>query len=79
MTTERSERTLRAFQERTPFHPFTVALVSGHRFQVDHPEARVLRGGVAVLIDKGGAPTLFNHESVGPFVGEPLPSESASN
>jgi hypothetical protein len=55
---------LRAFQRRTPFRPFTVELVSGHRFQVDHPEALVLRDGVAVYVAPGGYPTLFDHEGV---------------
>jgi hypothetical protein len=66
------ERTLRAFQRRTPFRAFTVALVNGDRFQVDHPEALVLRGGVAVFITADGVPTLFDHESVSQSVGEAL-------
>ena len=67
------ERSLRAFQRRSPFRPFTVALVNGDRFQVDHPEALVLRDGVAVFIATGGVPMLFDHTSVSQFVGEPLP------
>jgi hypothetical protein len=66
------ERSLRAFQRRTPFRSFTVALVNGDRFQVDHPEALVLRDGVAVFIAAGGVPTLFDHRSVSQMVGEPL-------
>ena len=57
---------------RTPFRPFTVALGNGDHFQVDHPQALVLRGGVAVFITADGVPTLFDHESVSQFVGEPL-------
>jgi hypothetical protein len=64
MTDKNFDRTLRAFQRRSPFHPFTVALVNGDRFQVDHPEALVIRDGVAVFIAAGGVPTLFDHESV---------------
>ena len=64
------DRSLRAFQRRAPFHPFTVALVSGERFQVDHPEALVVRDGVAVFIAAGGAPMLFDHESVSDLSGE---------
>lgn len=64
MTTEHFERTLRAFRRRSPFRAFTVELVSGDRFQVDHPEALVLRDGVAVFIGKGGYPVLFDHEGV---------------
>jgi hypothetical protein len=71
------ERTLRAFQRRVPFRPFTVALVNGDRFQVDHPEALVLRGGVAVFITAEGVPTLFDHESVSQMIGETLEQPTA--
>jgi hypothetical protein len=50
-----------------------IALVNGDRFQVDHPEALVVRDGVAVFIAAGGVPTLFDHTSVSQLVGEPLP------
>jgi hypothetical protein len=70
------ERSLRAFQRRTPFRSFTVALVSGDHFQVDHPEALVLRDGVAVFIAAGGIPTLFDHSSVSQLVGEPLAQQT---
>lgn len=66
------ERSLRASQRRTPFRPFTVALVNGDRFHVDHPEALILRDGLAVFVAAGGVPTLFDHESVSQLVGEPL-------
>jgi hypothetical protein len=66
------ERSLRAFQRRTPFLPFTVALVNGDGFQIDHPEALVIRDGVAVFVAAGGVPTLFDHESVSQLIGEPL-------
>jgi hypothetical protein len=71
MDVSQFERSLRAFQRRTPFQSFTVALVNGDRIQVDHPEALVLRDGVAVFIAAGGIPTLFDHSSVSQFVGEP--------
>ncbi len=70
MTPKHFERTLRAFQRRAPFRPYTVELVSGDRFQVDHPEALVLRDGVAVFIAAGGVPTLFDHEGVCQIVGK---------
>lgn len=72
MNTENFDRSLRAFQRRTPFKVFTVELVSGHRFQVDHPEALVLRDGVAVLVAKGGVPVLFDHEGVSQILGESM-------
>lgn len=71
------QRSLRAFQRRTPFKTFIVALVNGDRVQIDHPEAMVLRGGVAVFIAADGTPTLFDHESVSEFIGEPLEQASA--
>ena len=77
MDTGSFERSLRAFQRRTPFRPFTVALVNGDTFQVDHPEALVVRGGVAVYVSAGGEPTLFDHESVSQLSGEPLGQTSA--
>jgi hypothetical protein len=72
MDTGQFERSLRAFQRRAPFRSFTVALVNGGRFQIDHPEALVLRDGLAVFIAAGGVPTLFDHTSVSQLVGEPL-------
>jgi hypothetical protein len=72
MTIDNFDRTLRAFQRRSPFKAFTVELVSGHRFQVDHPEALVLRDGVAVFVAKGGVPVLFDHEGVSQISGEPM-------
>jgi hypothetical protein len=65
------QRSLQAFQRQTPFRPFTVALVNGDRFQVDHPEALVARAGVAVFIAADGQPWLFDHESVSQFNREP--------
>lgn len=71
------DRSLRAFQKRVPFRPFTVAFVNGDRIQVDHPEALVVRDGVAVYIAAGGVPTLFDHESVRQFIGEQADKASA--
>jgi hypothetical protein len=51
--------------------------VNGDRFQVDHPEALVLRDGVAVFVAAGGVPTLFDHDSVSQLIAEPLPKQSA--
>ena len=70
MTPDHFDRTLRALQRRKPFRPFTVELVSGDQFQVDHPEALVLRDGVAVFIAAGGTPVLFDHESVSQMIGD---------
>ena len=70
MTLDNFDRALRAFQRRHPFRTFTVELVSGDRFQVDHPEALIVRAGVAVFVDRSGVPTIFDHEGVSQFIGE---------
>lgn len=69
MQSEAFERSLRAFSRRVPFQPFEVELVSGSRFTVDHPEALVFRGGLAVYIAPDGTPTLFDHEGVSQLSG----------
>ena len=70
MTHDSFERALRAFQQRTPFRPFSVEFVSGERIAIDHPEALIVRAGVAVFISSKGVPTLFDHESVSELIGE---------
>ncbi len=69
MAPENFERSLRAMVRRAPFQPFTVELQSGDRIEVDHPEAMVYRGGLAVYINSQGVPTLFDHESVCRLIG----------
>jgi hypothetical protein len=70
MEAENFDRTLTAFKRRSPFRPFTVALVNGDRFDVDYPEALVIRDGVAVYVAAGGVPVLFDHEGVSQVVGD---------
>ena len=70
MTSENFDKTLRAYQKRTPFRSFTVRFVSGEQIDVDHPEALVIRGGVGVYLSPAGVPTLFDHESVSEVIGE---------
>jgi len=77
MVAENFTRTLRAFTKLTPFKSFTVELVSGDRIQVDHPEALVFRGGVAVFISADGTPTIFDHEGVAQVTGETERAASA--
>ena len=69
MTGESFEKSLRALVRRRPFQPFTVELVSGDRFEVDHPEALVYRGGLAVYVTPEGVPTLFDYEGVSQLIG----------
>lgn len=70
MTAERFEQMLDALSERSPFQPFTVELVGGHEFEVDHPRAMVVRDGVAVYIRPGGIRVWLDHESVARIVGD---------
>jgi hypothetical protein len=70
MTAENFDRVLNTFASQTPFHPFTVELLNGHRFEVDHPRAFVNRDGVAIFVAPGGIPVLFDHESVLRFIGD---------
>lgn len=71
MTAEHFDKTMQAYRLRKPFRPFCVRFVSGEHVDVDHPEAIVVRGGVAVYLSPGGVPTLFDHESVSEVIGEP--------
>ena len=64
------DSTIRSFRDRTTFHPFTVALVNGDRFEVDHPEAIVVRDGVALYVGPGGVPVVFDHEGVNEIIGD---------
>jgi hypothetical protein len=70
MTAENFDKTLQAYQKRRPFRSFLVRFVSGEHIEVGHPEASVIRGGVAVYISATGVPTLFDHESVSEVVGD---------
>jgi len=44
--------------------------MSGESIQVDHPEALVVRGGLAVYISSRGTPTILDHGSVTRVIGE---------
>jgi hypothetical protein len=71
MTAENFDRILQALAQRQPFQVFAVELHGGHRFEVDHPRALVVRDGVAVFLAPGGVPIWFDHTSVNQFVGAP--------
>ena len=70
MTVDNFDQTIAAFRTRSPFRPFTVALVNGDRFDVDHREALVVRDGVAIYVAPGGVPIIFDHEGVSRFIGD---------
>jgi hypothetical protein len=77
MTAEHFQTTVRAFQRRSPFKPYVVELVSGDRVHVDHPEALVIRGGVAVFVSSSGEPVIFDHEGVSQVLGDASTSTAA--
>jgi hypothetical protein len=54
--------------DRKPFQPFTVELIGGDRFEVDHPRATVVRDGVAIFVRPGGIPVYVDHDSVSKIV-----------
>lgn len=70
MTAENFDHTLQAFQNQSPFRPFTVVLLSGRQFEVDHGGALVHRDGVAIFVGPGGVPVVFDHEGVEHFAGD---------
>ena len=71
------EETLGVLLDRRPFRPFTIALVNGDRFEVDHPRALSLRGGGAVYITPGSAPMIFDNEGVNQIIADLMGQESA--
>jgi len=71
------DQTIRTFKYRTPYRPFTIAMVNGDRLEVDHPEALVIRDGVGLFAGPGGVPTVFDHEGVSQVVGDLADSSSA--
>ncbi len=70
MTADHFDGLLQALRGRSPFQPFTVELVGGHRFEIDYPQALIVRDGVAVFLLPGGVPVWFDHESVTQIVGD---------
>jgi hypothetical protein len=70
MEADNFDQTLSAFKRRSPFRPFTVALVNGDRIEVDFPDALVARDGVAIYIGPGGVPVIFDNEGVSQIVGD---------
>ena len=71
MTTENFQKVLVAMIRRRPFKPFTVELNTGVRIEIDHPEATVIREGVAIFIGPGFTPVYFDHDSVTQMIDSP--------
>lgn len=62
--------TIRGLRNRTPFRPFTVALLKGDRYEVDRPDVLALGEGMAVLVAPGNVPVFFDHEGVNQVIGD---------
>ena len=73
------DETLNAFKNRRLFRLFTVVMVNGDRFEVDFPNALVVRDGMAVYIAAGGVPILFDYEGVSQFIGDLLGQTETDN
>jgi hypothetical protein len=70
MDRETFTQTVRAFRNRMPFRPFTVALLNGDRYEVDRPDVLALGENVAILVAPGDVPVFFDHESVSQVIGD---------
>jgi hypothetical protein len=70
VTAKDFEKTLQTYQKRKPFRSYRVRFVDGEYIDVDHPEALVLRGTVAVFFAADNTPTLFDHEGVSAVIGK---------
>ena len=70
MDRETFTETIRAFKNRTPFRPFTIATTSGNRYEVDFPDAIVVREGLAIFIGPGRVPVFFDNEGVSEVIGD---------
>lgn len=76
MSTENFQKVLLAMMRRRPFKPFTVELNTGVRIEIDHPEATVIREGVAIFIGPGFVPVYFDHDSVTQIIDSPAHAAS---
>jgi len=70
MDRETFTETIRAFRNRQPFKPFTVATVGGNRYEVDFPDALAVRDGLAIFAGPGKVPVFFDHEGVSEIIGD---------
>jgi hypothetical protein len=70
MEKDNFEKLLRALSHRKPFRSYTVEFVNGENIEVDHPEALIVRAGVAVYLSADGTPAWFDHLGVARVVGD---------
>ena len=53
-----------------PFRPFTVSLMNGQKFEVDFPNALIIRDGLGMFIGPGAKPWIFDYEGVTNIFGD---------
>ena len=53
-----------------PYRPFTIVLMNGDRYEIDHPGAISIREGFAIYIAPGKVPIYFNHDGVNQIIGD---------
>ncbi len=70
MEIENFDKLIRGLTKLQPFSPFGVELASGAMIEIDHPEAIVIRNGVAVYMRPDGVPTWFDHGNATRIHGE---------
>ena len=70
MQREVFDESMQTFKRRSPFRPFTIALVNGDRLEVDYPDSLLVRDGVAFYVAPGGIPVLFDYEGVSQIIGD---------
>ena len=71
MTSDNFDAVLKRLITMRPFTMFTVELHGGKRFEIDSPLALIVRDGVGVFLEPGGAPIWFDHDSVNQIIGTP--------
>ena len=76
MEKDNFEKLLRALSHRQPFRSYTVEFVGGEKVEVDHPEALIVRAGVAVYLGPDGTPAWFDHAGVSRVFGESAKTSS---
>jgi len=69
MTQQNFDHLVTTLWKLRPFRIFTVELITGQRFEVDHAEAMIYRKGSVVFIGPGGVPYWFDHNSVSQIIG----------
>ena len=70
MNQDRLDNTITAFQRQMPFLPFTIVMMNGNRFEIDHFNAVICRNGRGVFMSPGGIPIFFDHDAVSEIVGD---------